>query len=151
MPNKLNCAIFQAICSFYIQNICISPFHLSLSSLSSEKRNSSSVKGPDKMLDLLQIWRGYVGRAVELSFKHLVRTFVVNYSHIFLCKNFVKSTYLSLKAVFSRNIFQVWVNFSFFHTVEGRREKWCKMPSSHCGKMKNLLSQKFLLDKSTLW
>ena len=27
------------------------------------------------MLDLLQIWRGYVGRAVELSFKHLVRTF----------------------------------------------------------------------------
>ena len=40
--HKLNCAIFQAICSFYIQNICISPIHLSLSASSTEKRSSNS-------------------------------------------------------------------------------------------------------------
>ena len=39
------------------------------------KNKTNFTKGCDRMLDLLQIWRGYIARAVELSFKHPVRTF----------------------------------------------------------------------------
>ena len=73
-------------------------------------------KRRDKMLDLLQIWRGYLARAVELSFKHLVRTFIVIHKKFRQINSLVFSV---VKTLLSRNFCQrsVTINFRNFHTV----------------------------------